>query len=91
MIRGSALRRLRVRRERKGETLLKALEAPVDVETRRSAGSSPSTGHSRAFDPMPSTEGVEIVANLGCCVVEAIGSAAALLALLTVPAYLLIR
>ena len=33
----------------------------------------------------------EVVGHMGCCVVEAVGSVAVLVALITVPAYLLTR
>jgi hypothetical protein len=36
-------------------------------------------------------DAAEVVGHMGCCVVEAVGSMAVLLALLTVPAYLLMR
>ena len=37
------------------------------------------------------TAGNEVVLEAGCCLVEAVGSATFLAALLTVPAYLLLR
>jgi hypothetical protein len=40
---------------------------------------------------MAAEVGGEVVLRVGCCLVEAIGSAAILVAVLTVPAYLLIR
>ena len=45
---------------------------------------------SKASDYVDSGQAVEVVGEFGCCLVEAVGSAAVLLALLTVPAYLLL-
>jgi hypothetical protein len=71
---------LRLRRKRKGEgSSTKDLIGPgrADVST-----------DSKSF---VREAGEEVVLEAGCCVVEAIGSAAVLVALLAVPAYLLIR
>ena len=78
----SSRRRLRLRRKRKGETFSKLSDAGDVKRSDRST---------RRFDPLDAVDGAEVVGHMGCCVVEAIGSAAVLLALLTVPAYLLIR
>ena len=64
MNRGTARRRLRLRRKRKGE--------------------------SRAADAVEGASD-EVVLEVGCCLVEAVASASVLAALLTVPAYLLLR
>jgi hypothetical protein len=73
-------RRLRVRRKRKDESFGSRLLDSVDaVEV---GGMAAEAG--AYYAP-------QVVGRLGCCVVEAIGSAAVLAALLTVPAYLLIR
>ena len=77
----SSRRRLRLRRKRKGETFASKLS---DVGDAR--GSARST---HRFDPIDAGDAAEVVGHLGCCVVEAVGSMAVLLALLTVPAYLL--
>jgi hypothetical protein len=79
----SSRRRLRLRRKRKGETFAAKLSDAGKVEK--------SGGPARRFDPIDAGDAVEVVGHMGCCVVEAIGSAAVLVALLTVPAYLLIR
>ncbi|HEU0100666.1 MAG TPA: hypothetical protein VFQ67_18045 [Allosphingosinicella sp.] len=82
MTRGSARRRLRLRRKRKGETFGSRLADNVDlVEVGNVAGD-------LDVDIGAATE---VVGHMGCCVVEAVGSMAVLLALLTVPAYLLTR
>lgn len=81
MNRGTARRRLRLRRKRKGETFAKVLDAPDVVEVADAVGDS---------DIVDAGDVAEVVGHLGCCVVEAVGSLAVLLALLTVPAYLLI-
>ncbi|HEX6376287.1 MAG TPA: hypothetical protein VFZ91_11270 [Allosphingosinicella sp.] len=83
MNRGSARRRLRLRRRRKGETFASKLSDLGDVKDP--------VRSSRSFDPRDVANGAEVVGHMGCCVVEAIGSAAVLVALLTVPAYLLTR
>jgi hypothetical protein len=36
-------------------------------------------------------EGAEVVANLGCCLIEAVGAAGMLAGLLAVPLFLLVR
>ena len=73
-------RRLRARRKRKDESFGSKLLDSVDaVEV---AGMAAEAG--AEFAP-------RVVGRLGCCVVEAIGSAAALVALLTVPAFLLMH
>jgi hypothetical protein len=78
----SSRRRLRLRRKRKGETFASKLSDVGNVQPPpRSQGS---------FDPTDPLV-VEVVGRMGCCVVEAIGSAAVLLALFTVPAYLLMN
>ena len=45
---------------------------------------------SKASDRVDAGDAVEVVGEFGCCLVEAVGSAAILLALLSVPAYLLL-
>jgi hypothetical protein len=80
--RGSGRRRLRLRRKRKGETFASKLSDVGDVRSPASSA--------RNFDPTDPFV-VEVVGRMGCCVVEAIGSAAVLVALLTVPAYLMMR
>ncbi len=76
----SSRRRLRLRRKRKGETFASKLSETGDVaKPARSA---------RGLD---AGDAAEVVGHMGCCVVEAVGSLAVLLALLTVPAYLLMR
>jgi hypothetical protein len=77
----SSRRRLRLRRKRKDESFGSRLSDPGQISNRD--GSAPS------FD-INAGDAVEIVGHLGCCVVEALGSAAVLLALLSVPAYLLL-
>ena len=79
----SSRRRLRLRRKRKGETFASKLSDVGDVKR--------SDRSTRRFDPLDAVDGAEVVGHMGCCVVEAIGSAAVLVALLTVPAFLLIR
>ena len=81
MNRGRPRRRLRLRRKRKDESFGSKLSDAGQVANR--------DGSARSFD-IDAGEAVEVVGHLGCCVVEAIGSAAVLLALLTVPAYLLL-
>jgi hypothetical protein len=78
----SSRRRLRLRRKRKGETFGSRLSDVGDIKA---------SGSARRFDPVDAGDAVEIVGHMGCCVVEAVGSMAVLLALLTVPAYFLIR
>ena len=46
---------------------------------------------SKVSDGVDAGDAVEVVGEFGCCLVEAVGSAAVLAALLTVPAYLLLR
>ena len=75
----SSRRRLRLRRKRKGETFSKALDAPDAVDVVDAVGG------------VDGTIVTEVVGRLGCCVVEAVGSMAVLIALLTVPAYLMLR
>ncbi|HYI38786.1 MAG TPA: hypothetical protein VE053_00535 [Allosphingosinicella sp.] len=81
----SSRRRLRLRRKRKDETFGSRLSDVGEVQD--------SSRSARALDFNVGDAGpaVEVVGHMGCCVVEAIGSMAALVALLTVPAYLLIR
>jgi hypothetical protein len=76
---GSGRRRLRLRRKRKDGSLSDVLGPRKAADV---ADDSKSFGREAAE---------EVVFETGCCVVEAIGSAAVLLALLTVPAYLLMR
>ena len=78
-------RRLRVRRKRKGETFSKILDAP-DVVDVASGVDLPD-----AVDAADGAAVAEVVGHLGCCVVEAVGAMAVVAALLTVPAYLLMR
>ena len=78
----SSRRRLRLRRKRKDETFTSKLSDGGDVKR--------SDRSTHRFDPLDAAESAEVVGHMGCCVVEAIGSAAVLLALLTVPAYLLL-
>lgn len=79
----SSRRRLRLRRKRKGETFASKLSDSGDVAK---------PAHSaRGFDPVDAGDAVEVVGHMGCCVVEAVGSLAVLAALLTVPAYLMLR
>jgi hypothetical protein len=71
-------RRLRLRRRRKGETFSKVLDTPDVVEV------------ADAVAGVEAGDVVEVVGHMGCCVVEAVGGLAVLLALLTVPVYLLL-
>jgi hypothetical protein len=83
--RGTARRRLRLRRKRKDETFSKVLDAPDAVEVADAVGD---------WDVLSGADGaevVQVVGHMGCCVVEAVGSLAVLLALLTVPAYFMLR
>jgi hypothetical protein len=74
-------RRLRLRRKRKGESFSKAFDAPDVVDVADAAdGLNVDVG-----------DVTEVVGHMGCCVVEAVGSMAVLLALLTVPAYFLMH
>jgi hypothetical protein len=79
----SSRRRLRLRRKRKDESFDSKLS---DFGTVEKSGGSP-----RRFDASDAGEAVEVVGHLGCCVIEAIGAAAALVAVLMVPAFLLMR
>jgi hypothetical protein len=95
--RGSARRRLRIRRRRKGETFSKILDVP-DVVDLASAVDVTDVADLvsgvEVSDIVSAVDGpiaAEVIGNLGCCVVEAVGSLAAVLALLTVPVYLLLR
>ena len=85
MNRGRPRRRLRLRRRRKGETFSKVLDASDVVDLANVVDAS---------DIVSAADGAavaEVVGHMGCCVVEAVGSLAVLIALLTVPAYLLMR
>ena len=86
MIGGSSRRRLRLRRKRKDESFRSKLS-----DSGPAGNSSPSARRFDASDAGDAAEVVEVVGHMGCCVVEAIGSAAVLVALLTVPAFLLMR
>ena len=81
----SSRRRLRLRRKRKGETFSKAFDAP-DILDVANGVDAPDL-----LNAVDSAAVTEVVGHMGCCVVEAVGSMAVLVALLTVPAYLLIR
>ena len=72
-------RRLRLRRKRKGESFG---SSAVDV--------APDAGQI-VVDVVDAATAPEVVGHMGCCVVEAVGSVAVLAALLTAPAYLLMR
>jgi hypothetical protein len=72
-------RRLRVRRKRKGETFgSKVKDAALE-------------GADEIILHVGAGSEAQVIGHLGGCVIEAIGSAAVLVALLTVPGYLLIR
>ena len=77
MTRRKPRRRLRIRRKRKGETFGSALrDAALD-------------GAGEFSLQVGVDSGTRVIGHLGGCVVEAVGGAAVLVALLTVPAYLL--
>ncbi len=83
---GSSRRRLRLRRKRKDESFRSKLSDSAPAEK-----SSRSARRFDASDAGDAAEVVEVVGHMGCCVVEAIGTAAALVALLMVPAFVLMR
>jgi hypothetical protein len=89
--RGSARRRLRLRRKRKGEIFSKILDVPDVVDLVDVAGGVDVSGIVDAVDGGAVADVAEVVGHMGCCVVEAVGAMAVLLALLTVPAYLLMN
>jgi hypothetical protein len=76
----SSRRRLRLRRKRKGEIFASKLSETGEIAKP-----------SRTSSGFGAGDAAEVVGHMGCCVVEAVGSLAVLLALLTVPAYLLMR
>lgn len=76
----SSRRRLRLRRKRKGEIFASKLSDVGDVAKP-----------ARSTRGLDAGDAVEVVGHMGCCVVEAVGSLAVLLALLTVPAYFMLR
>ena len=78
----SSRRRLRLRRKRKGETFASKLSDVGEVDA---------PGSSRSRHSLGAADAVDVVGHLGCCVVEAVGSLAVMAALLTVPAYLMLR
>jgi len=79
--RGTARRRLRLRRKRKGEVFASRLSDRSNAAAKvRDSGRGADVG-----------DVVEVVGEAGGCVLEAVVSASVLLALLSVPAYLLLR
>jgi hypothetical protein len=71
-------RRLRIRRKRKGETFGSKVKDAAEAAVEIGL-------------EVAAPSGGQVIGHLGGCVIEAIGGAAVLAALLTVPAYLLIR
>jgi hypothetical protein len=82
----SSRRRLRLRRKRKGETFASKL-----LDVGNVADVADVVDAANSFGPLDAADAVEVVGHMGCCVVEAVGTLAVVLALLMVPAFLLLR
>jgi hypothetical protein len=67
------------------------LDAPDVFDMADVASGIDVSGMTDAVDGAAVADVAEVVGHLGCCVVEAVGSLAVLLALLAVPAHLLMR
>ena len=92
----SSRRRLRLRRKRKGETFGSRVADAVDIVGNANAyvplgDAAEAVGNAVGDLDVDLGDAAEVVGHMGCCVVEAVGSLAVLIALLTVPAYLLMH